>query len=1341
MGFGGPGGTHDGILKEADIIKRIEAYRSGTQATELGLTGRQTAPKVHNLADLVKTLGKIPSFAPILSELEAEARSRNTGEPCKTTAAELAEMNAKLKGSTALDPDARRMMSKGSSDGGNHATEVVYSRDLIESGLRAAVEARRYGSPEVPVDPSRITVNQAGRYIDIACGDTTVGVGGRGKNTSVIRIHSDGRIQVQAKVSSLDFIDVGKIGEVTRELLPKLRELGIDPRPIERALRGLHTTSLANLEADLKTVVDAKSAETFWGKYKDLHLLVEAVNNISVNVPLAQEARRVYALEQEIKQHPTLNTLGDAERLALAQKTAKLNATRPDLTIQDVHEIGALEKACGVSQAEALKLRDFRNAIGGEAASWTPAELQAKEKAAEIARADYPGRTAVDAHKMESLRTRLGLPDPKAAMVVFELAKGLPAVTSDAVLKQVYEVHKMLEKTAKGFSQPAISPADSVIVARKFPNLTEAEAREIVRQRKTLKTDNFETIVDATAKSLECTKLKPLLEGAAREWKEYVGGEIPKEPSKDFLECLETARKALEGKLDAAQLRYFDEMIESYRAEVKAGSSVAAPVASMLHGFITSPTNVGKPGEGLWRPPQGIAPAEQGALRARLGELGRNPLADRANMQEYIREMSKVIDTWAADLQPAAREVEAQTRAVSEARRSLQALALQEAGNPLGAARLMQNPETGSPTFIDAHRKVKNLSDARDAAAQKLEVECKTRLAELQKSMNAYAAKHGLPPVELRMASALPGADALYGLGRGTIILSQADLLNKAGGASMLGKGYHELVHFQQDVLVSRSVMDQMKLGNGLNADATARARELAEFKRLYKEKTGIDLPDAPAEKAAEWHRFVDEVAKKRNGTVLDATELKRAEAFAKAFKDGKPFAERYSQIADAVTNLETERAKLTDRPELRTAEDLVSRLAADTPEGEKLRKDMFGDKAEGRLKDLVDAWKKAPKDGSGRATVWNEEAARRIVQEHIGDANGQTGRVGQLNSEARELHGKFMTLVEKEAHLLAGDVHSEVAVRVVDGAYQSGAEGRPGGTTPRPTEFAVGQRVNFGDKPGDVVGRVGADYVLRLPGTNADVAVAEEISKVDLEAKYQEVRVTVDGKEQVRYMEKGHPEKGMFKVSSVGGSHYIAADVSLVVAGTARVTAVGATPVVAAPAAAPSPTVPPETVRPPVRPAPERGPAPTADRLTGSTVTPSSDGTLKRQEVRVGESMTPERLRDQRELTSEQVRYMELEAERLKNSDKVEERTRGAELGKIVQALKGELGLEAQAAAHRGIIERAKADLAKRPGGGGPGVGVAVGVGILLTAALGYYLSQQSVPRSPLYRATVSGS
>lgn len=1346
MGFGARGGTHDGVLKEAEIIKRIEAYRNGTQASELGLTATQPKPKINTLADLVKTLGKVPSFAPVLSELEAEAKSRSTGDRCSTTAAELAEMGNKLKGSTGLDADSRRIMVKGASDGGTHATEVVYSRDLIESSLRAAVEARKYGAVDTPVNPSSITVDLAGKFMDIACGDVTAGPGGRSKNSSVIRIHSDGRIQVQAKLSSLTFIDVGKIGDVTREVLPRLREMGIDPKPIEQALRRLHTTNLAHLEADLKTVVDAKTAETFWGKYKDLKVLVEAVSNISVNLPLAQEARRVYSLEQEIKQHPTLNALGDADRLSLAQKTAKLNETRPDLTIQDVHEIGELEKTLKVSEAEAVKLRDFRRGLGSEAVAWSPADLQAKQKAAEAAMAGYPGRNAVDVHNLESLRSRLGLPDAKSAEVVFEIAKGLPAVTSDTVLKQVYEVHKTLEKTAKGFNQAEIKPADSIIVAKKFPNLTEEEAREIMRQRKALRSSNFEAIVDATARCIELKNLQPLLEGAAKVWKEYMGGEIPKEPTQDFLDCLKDARKSLDGKLDAVRLKAFDEMIGAYEAEVKAGKAAAAPVATMVHGFITAPSHVGKPGEGLWRPPQGIPPGEQAGLRTQLDAMGRNPLADRANMQEYIGEMSKLIDKWSADLQPDAREVESKTLSVNEARRRLQTLALQEAGNALGAAKLMQNPETGSPAFADAHRAFKEMSDARDAARQKLEVQCKARLAELQKAMNAYAAKHGLPPVELKMASSIPGADALYGLGRGTIVLSQSDLLNKASGTNMLGRGYHELVHFQQDVLVSRTVMDQMKLGNGLSPDAATRSRELAEFKRIYKEKTGIELPDAPADKAAEWHRFVDEVAKKRNGVTLDTTESRRAEAFAKAFKEGKPFTERYSQIAEAVTSLEAERAKLQDRSDIRVAEDLVSRLAAETSEGERLRREFFGDKAEGRLKEVVDGWKNAPKDASGRATIWNEELARRIIQEHIGDANGQTGRIGKLNSEARELHGKFMTLVEKEAHLLAGDVHSAVADKVVDAAYRSGTEGtesRPGTAAPRPAEFALGQRVNFADKPGDVVGRVGADYVLRLPGEVTDVAVAEPINRADLEAKYETVKVTVDGKEEVRYMEKGHPERGMFKVTSVSGNHFIAADVSLVVASAARVTAPATTTTVAPVASVPPPTPPtkpPETLpRPPERPVPERGPAPTADRLVGTSVTPSTDGTLRREEVRVGESMTADRRRDQRELTSEQVRYMEAEAERLKKSTNAEERTKGAELERVVKALKGELGLEAQTTAHRGVIDKAKADLEKRGGGGG-GLGVAVGLGILISAALGYYLSQQNVPRSPLHRASISG-
>lgn len=60
----------------------------------------------------------------------------------------------------------------------------------------------------------------------------------------------------------------------------------------------------------------------------------------------------------------------------------------------------------------------------------------------------------------------------------------------------------------------------------------------------------------------------------------------------------------------------------------------------------------------------------------------------------------------------------------------------------------------------------------------------------------------------------------------------------------------------------------------------------------------------------------------------------------------------------------------------------------------------------------------------------------------------------------------------------------------------------------------------------------VNGDNAAQKPPATTDVVVADPITETDLKAKYEQVKLTtVDGKQEVRFLEKGHPEKGAFKV------------------------------------------------------------------------------------------------------------------------------------------------------------------------------------------------------------------
>ncbi|MBY0547713.1 MAG: hypothetical protein K2W95_10490 [Candidatus Obscuribacterales bacterium] len=299
---------------------------------------------------------------------------------------------------------------------------------------------------------------------------------------------------------------------------------------------------------------------------------------------------------------------------------------------------------------------------------------------------------------------------------------------------------------------------------------------------------------------------------------------------------------------------------------------------------------------------------------------------------------------------------------------------------------------------------------------------------------------------------------------------------------------------------------------------------------------------------------------------------------------------------------------------------------------------------------------------------------------------------------------------------------------------------GSPGTEAARPR---VGDRVQHNNETHSVAGETGREAILHRP-TTADAAVAEPVTEADLKAKYEEVKVTVDGKQETRYLEKGHAERGAFKVTEAAGQRFIAPDVSLTVVPAEQVRV--AAPTVVAPggqtttSSGGTTSTPAREVPAPERPAPERGPAPTADRLQGTELRPGADGTLQRNETRVGETMSVDRLREQKEVSGEQIRGLETEIERLKKSDKAAERQRAAELEIAVKALKGEYGPTAKADAHRAIMEGTRTELEGRRFGRGATVVAAVGIGILATAALAWYLGSQRPKEVPLVRPSVSG-
>lgn len=303
--------------------------------------------------------------------------------------------------------------------------------------------------------------------------------------------------------------------------------------------------------------------------------------------------------------------------------------------------------------------------------------------------------------------------------------------------------------------------------------------------------------------------------------------------------------------------------------------------------------------------------------------------------------------------------------------------------------------------------------------------------------------------------------------------------------------------------------------------------------------------------------------------------------------------------------------------------------------------------------------------------------------------------------------------------------------------------------TTEAPARPSVGERVQYQGEPHSVAGENGRNTILHKPNA-AGAAVAEQIAEADLKTKYEEVKVTVDGKAESRFIEKGHPENGAYRVTKAGGQNYIARDVSLSVVTPEQMrsatTAAPVAPERAGTGVAPSTGPRPGPEAPAaVRPAPERvaANAPNAADLSRVEVSTNRDGTVNREEKRAGERYAPEKLRTQTELSVEQIRDFEREVERLKKSDKVAERERGGQLEVTLKALKGEFGPETRASAHKTVLESTRAGVEREWRLNRGTISAGIGIAIVASAALAWYLGRNpgnpNLPKDPP-RASVGG-
>ncbi|MBY0546445.1 MAG: hypothetical protein K2W95_04095 [Candidatus Obscuribacterales bacterium] len=1063
------------------VLEHIGQFAEGKLPQHLGLTGQtQPKPDLVDVADLTKKLGELPSARPVDGTMEAQVLTREEGKTVRSTAQELADHAAKLSAETARSANENALLN-GARDASRFATDLDACADKLQEGLRAAVEADKFGTTDLGFGGSKNpnpTIIKTGidstegcphRYRDV---DYVAIEGGSIRTPAVeVRLYPNGEIVfVQTDGRKSKYLPMGKVGDFGDKALKQLVELGYDPADYRTSAKKFgqmkFPVDFVQLQKDIRDLQASNiTKDVFWAKYAELRLLAGSVHYGNDQSRAARDGRPVY---EAVDVHPTLGSMTEAEKQAFTKKTVRLQQAQTSnetkLTVDDVKSIQEMEKAGKLTEHEAAKLYKEMGSGRSEA-------------------------------------------DLKAAAELFERMK---------------ENYKPAGKTA-----PKLTPEGVGQIYARYGAISDATIGELSKLGAKMK---GQTIADVMAQ----VDARPLIERTQGVWKDMEFGALPKELSADFLACMDDALASMKKEgLDAATAARYEDMVERYRAQVENTAAQPDAMPKNIHDFFESARRTGAVGERVWQVPQALAPAERDLFERRLAKFGENPLSKPGSVAKFSALIDAETAKWAEDLQGRARRVTDLNSKLQEAHRAAYEQALKESASPAEATKLLQS-DGGSKALKELRGQWKMLNEEHSKATTELSKDCRTRAEALQVKVNEFAKTHGLPPVQIKVVEHLNGAGGHYVRGNGEFRVTTADMLNPRTGAELAGVLYHELVHLQQDNLIFRKILDDLKIKE-LSADANTRAEQLKQIRERYNFETGARLPEpSTTETKTRWEVFVADVATERGGKPLGATERSKADVLAKSFKENSPLGLRFQETADAVRVLENEQRRLSDRSTNRVAEDLISRLAAEGREGELLRKQFFGDKPSGPLYEMVEEYRKTAKDSSGRATTWDETAARKAVADHIDGVDGKDGRIDALNAERQAIYRKYARpLFEQEATVLGNKVHSLETRNVMKAAYEgtpSGGEktgtesgGKEGGDK-KPAEQSrpgVDEALNeipvqekerrssdplAKDKPLDVKSLEGPNGLKILADRLAEPKLMEKLKEYDNDAKFREM-------------------------------------------------------------------------------------------------------------------------------------------------------------------------------------------------------------------------------------------
>lgn len=509
-------GKSSGTIDPARIGQRVASFMGGTQPAELGLPGLpQAKPTVFEFATIKAELGgTFPGFGPVKGKLEADVLSRESGKTVKTRQDELADIAAKKL------PDQMKIFGLAADAASNAAQEMVDGSNFFNDGLRAAVEAEKFGAADRgygkgnKVPELKLTVGndhsadlpekyKGKKYIGIS-GDDTVASNGGVRVPTDVRIYENGDVVVRPGGGK--FHCIGNIREVGDQLGRELQRNGVDPKNFDKQIRELARVSknFAGIEADINAVgAGTMTQERFWSQHPELRLLADGVQHNGAKQRAAQEARTVYEARQRIDSNPALAKLVDAEKNAIAQKYVDLDmAGHKRLSLEQVRNVMQLEKL-GMKTADAVETARFQQAVGKDAERWTASEIKRNFDDAKSAQAkDFPSlKDLAEVYKVQRLQSDLKV-DASTAQSLHRLKSILPDASS-ADLQTVKEMYDSM-KTA---GLRAISLDNAAKVFSKHGALSQAEIAEMAKLAASLKTLKPEELAGVAVRNAQVESL------------------------------------------------------------------------------------------------------------------------------------------------------------------------------------------------------------------------------------------------------------------------------------------------------------------------------------------------------------------------------------------------------------------------------------------------------------------------------------------------------------------------------------------------------------------------------------------------------------------------------------------------------------------------------------------------------------------------------------------------------------------------------------------------------------------------------------------------------------------